>query len=389
MATSRARHTLLSSLLVIAALCALSIVARAQSTGATTTGATTTGGDSADSPPPGRTVRGPDGKWYEHASQIPALKDPGGSYPTDPGVSIPVPEAPKLPEGPLPLRYKLDEKVSYLVRGTSRMAVRDREDMKQIYTSAIVVDYEPVALKALPATAWRSPQGAQDAQAAPPSPDETRVLLSTRKAVGRFKRPVLFGEPERTHQIMRQAHLSYKLDPRGKVSDVRVHVPTHPLARGTLAQTTRMAELMQPVFPARPIGPGDTWTQELIYRDGEGIAKYSQDTVNTYTFKKWTPCRDTVCAMIEIKQEMKSAGRMVWRAQETRGTSLGGGEGLLLFDPHAGQVVKTLWKLKGQGNVKALQAVDGKPVDGKAPTKTLADADVIVEVEITAERVER
>jgi hypothetical protein len=293
------------------------------------------------------------------------------------GVLPPIPKPPELPKTPLALRYRVDAPVRYLVRADSRVAVKGREDLKQLYRNSLVVSYRPIQAAMMPpAINWGGKAVAEVPR------DGMRVLLEVEKTAGYFMRPELLAATERTHQVMRQAQMSYVLDARGKISDVVIHAPTHPLSRSSVEQTALMAELMQPVFPEQPIAPGATWTQTVVMRDGEGVAQMSQDLTNTFKLEEWRTCQDAACAYITIKQDVKSAGRIQHQQLETQGASVGGGEGWILFDPARGEVVKTYWKITSQGSVKALAG------QGKDDMKELAQAEVLVEVELSSERIE-
>ena len=299
---------------------------------------------------------------------------------------------PKPPTGARRLRYKLERPISYGFRGEHRAAVRDREDLKQVYRAAHTVTYTPVGPdEELPPPAWTLDPAEQAQRAGALEDDEVRVLMEVEKSFGEFERPDLLGQTERTHQIMRQARISYRMREDGRIRDVRIHAPTHPLARNSIEQFARLASLMQPALPVRPVGPGDTWTQKITYRDGKGLAQFSQDSVNSYTFERWQTCGDTVCARIAVSQEMKSAGRMSFKARETRGASVGKGSGYILFDYRRGEVFMSNWELRGQGNVTAMErdedAAANQDGDGDGePVKELASAEVLVELEASSER---
>jgi hypothetical protein len=306
-------------------------------------------------------------------------------YPYEEAIKAPVVKPPEQPEGPVTLRYKVDAPVRYLVRGKHRSGVRDREELRQIYTSSSVVRYRPVATgEELPRAAWMSLEGADDA---PGEAGEgaTRIMVEVEKAYGGFERPALLKQTERTHQILRQARLSYVLEPNGKVSDVRVHEPTSPIGRSSFEQIRTLAQSIQPVFPERAVTIGDSWTQDVVYEDKRGSVVANQNSKNTYTFTAWRPCRESLCAYITIKQGMRSAALSGGGDSRSEASSAGEGEGWMLFDPFAGQVVKTYWKLTGQGKVrvreKAQKGDAGEPV-------AQVEAEVVVEAEVTAERID-
>lgn len=311
------------------------------------------------------------------------VEDPGKNYPDPVELSKGSLQPPKIPQTPQILRYRIDRPLRYVVRGTNRMAVKGREDLKQVYRTSNVVRYDPLGESdPLPASRWHN-EDQQQVEKIPLQPGELRVMMEVEKSYGEFLQPDLLEQTERTHQIMRQARVSYRMTEQGQISDVRVHSPTHPLAKSSLAQTAHLAGTMQPAFPERAVGPGDTWDQAIVYRDAEGLAQMSEDSVNRYTFERWRPCRDSLCAYITIKQEMKSAARMKWRDQETQGASTGNGEGWLLFDYQRGEIVKSSWVLRGQGFVRAY--ADANVSDQK---KELANAEVLVELEVVTERVD-
>ncbi|MEM1347285.1 MAG: hypothetical protein AAGI01_01930 [Myxococcota bacterium] len=301
-------------------------------------------------------------------------------YPEARESKTPILKAPALPTEPMKLEYALKAPLRYLVRGKHRAAVKGREDMRQIYTSSLLVTYAPMAPDApLPAMAWMAPS----LESAPGGDKEggARVLVSVEQAYGTFEEPPLLGDIERTHQILRQAVFSYVLRPTGKVTDVRIHEPTNPLSKFSMAQLVTAAENLQPVFPEEPVGPGSTWTQKFQYRDERGEVVFNEDASNVYKLEEWRPCRTGVCAYITIEQKMNASARLSSPGMRTDAASSGGGEGFMLFDPHTGQVVKTQWKIKGQGFTKAYATKDGKD-------SQLVDAEVLVDVEFTTERIE-
>jgi len=310
------------------------------------------------------------------------VKDPGENYPDPVELSKGSLQPPTIPQTPQILRYRVDRPLRYVVRGTNRMAVKDREDLKQIYRTSNVVRYEPIEDAQVPASRWHN-EDQEQVDKIPLQAGERRVMMEVEKSFGEFLQPDLLGQTERTHQVMRQARVSYRMTEQGQISDVRVHSPTHPLAKSSLSQVAHLSGTMQPALPERAVGPGDTWEQAIIYRDAEGLAQMSEDSVNRYTFERWRPCRDSLCAYITIKQEMKAAARMKWRDQETKGASVGYGSGWILFDYQRGEIVKSFWKLTGQGFVRAY--ADSKISDDQ---KELAGAEVLVELEVTTERVD-
>lgn len=299
-------------------------------------------------------------------------------YPTPPKSLIKVPDASfKPPTEPVHLKYRLDRPLRYLVRGYHRQAVKGREDLKQLYKSSSVVQYRPLTRdEALPPGAWIEEAPKKDA----PKPTGTPVLVSVEKAYGGFSQPALLKETERTHQILRQAVLSYHLQENGVVSGLKVHQPTNPLARSSMSQMSKMAEHMQPVLPDRPIKPGDTWTQTVKYRDTDKQTRFSQDVTNTYTFDRWRRCGQDICAFITIKQDLRVAARLDLKPQKTDASGAGGGEGWILFDHERGEVYKASWKLTSQGVTRATV-----PTKGGDP-KTV-EAEVLVEVEVTSTRI--
>ena len=193
----------------------------------------------------------PDVEYIRDPSKIvdpPPTKDPvKDEYPEPPGL-VKVPDASfKPPTDPVQLKYRMDRPLRYLVRGYHRQAIKGREDLKQLYKSSSVVQYRPLTRgETLPPGAWIEAAPAKDA--APPT--GTPVLVSVEKAYGGFSQPSLLKETERTHQILRQAVLSYHLQENGVVQGLRVHQPTNPLARSSMMQMSKMAEHMQPVLPA-------------------------------------------------------------------------------------------------------------------------------------------
>jgi hypothetical protein len=302
----------------------------------------------------------------------PAGGDPSG-YPAPKEV-----EAVKLkpPTKPVLLRYKMEAPQRYLVRTDARMAVKDREDLKKIHRNSLVVAYRPIQAQDMPAPiGWGGRAPGQVERLSP------RVLVEVEKTGGYYTLPELFSAQERTHQIMRQAQLSYELEPRGQISDVVVHAPTHPLARSSMDQSALIAELMQPIFPVEPIGLGATWQQKATFRDAEGFVQMSQDVTNTLKLEEWRVHQGITCAYITIKQELGSGGRLRHQQLETQGASTGGGEGWIIFDFERGRVMKSYWKITSQGFVKALSGTSAQDM------KTLAEAEVLVEVEVSAERI--
>lgn len=298
------------------------------------------------------------------------LEDDKGSLP--PAV---FPQAPKV------LALKFERPIAYSVRGTHRLAVEDREDLKQIYQSTARVRYERIKdVSQRPEPLWAV--DASGAEALTKDATLVPMLLTVERSLGRYTYPELLAEPERVHQITRAARLSYLISGTGKIEDVQVHEPTSSLARNSIEHFAHMLSLSQPVFPERAVSPGDTWNQKIFYRDGEGQAQLSEDSTNVYTFERWRSCRTGVCAFITVKQDLRAAGRLLVGDQETRGTSVGEGEGWILFDYETGEVVKSFMMIKGLGGVEALQKSD----DGGV--KSAAKARVVVEYEVTSERID-
>jgi len=306
--------------------------------------------------------------------------DPSADYPKDDTPqdnrgSLPPIEPPAAPQL---LQYKVSRPTRYIVRSSHKLAIKEREDLKQVYKSSVEVTYSPLENQSRPRSLWYMP---------PPTIEGEPMLVgvSVSKARGEFVKPFLFGQTERTHQLMRQANFSYQLYPNGQTADHVFHAPSHPLGKSSFQQYSRLASTAQAVFPDRPVAPGSTWTQDVFYRDGEGLAQLSSDAVNTYKFEAWRPCRKSLCAYITITQDVKSAGRINDKNKETRGTSIGTGSGWLLFDYKSGELLKSNWKITSQGSVTALE----KTGDEKDPEiKTLANATVLVEYEVTTERVD-
>lgn len=290
-----------------------------------------------------------------------------------------------LPRGPHRLEFKFLRPLTYSVRGTHRLAIEEREDLKQIYLSTARVRYEKIDARDRPESIWPidvaqkedvTRAGGDDGATSFP------VMMSVERSVGRYTYPELLAEQERVHQITRGAKLSYLIDPRGKIDDLQAHFPTNPLSKSSLEHFARMLSMSQAIFPDRPVKPGESWTQKILYRDGEGQAQLSEDSTNTFTFERWRSCRKSVCAFITFKQDLRAAGRLLVPDQETRGTSLGQGEGWLLFDYRAGEVVKSFVKITGQGAVEALSRKPSGDVTSDAKAR------VLVEYEVTSERVD-
>ena len=302
----------------------------------------------------------------------------------DEAIKDPVLKLPDPPEEPIVLQYKVDAPVRYLVRGKHRQAVKDREDLKTVYNSSSVVSYRPVLEgETLPRDAWMVLEKEKDEQA---SEGGKKIVLEVEKAYGGFEQPALLKQTERTHQIMRQARISYTLMPNGKVEGVRIHEPTSPLGRSSFEQIRTLAGAVQPVFPTHGVKPGDSWSQEIVYEDAFGQVRANQDSKNTYTFQKYQECRQTLCAYITIRQKMKSASISGSEDARAEGSSAGDGEGWMLFDYQKGEVVKTFWKLTGQSTVKVRQKASAKS-DGQEPVAEVT-AEVFVDAEISAERLD-
>ncbi len=307
---------------------------------------------------------------WEKAKEANASEDDGkGSLP-------PI----EIPKGPHRLEFKMLRPVEYAVRGMHRLAIQDREDLKQVYMSSAKVRYEKLKdLSDRPESIWVVSKPHEEGAAQ--RRDMMPVLVSVEKSAGRYTYPELLADQERVHQITRNAKLSYLLSPQGKIEDVQVHAPTNPLAKTSLEHFSTMLSMSQAAFPDKPVGPGDTWTQKILYRDADGLAQLSEDSTNTFTFDRWRSCRKSVCAFIRFKQDLRSAGRLLVADEETRGTSIGEGEGWILFDYKAGEVVKAYMKLKGLGSVEAFS----KKPSGVSPD---AKARVLVEYEVVTERVD-
>ncbi len=326
--------------------------------------------------------------WAQDKGDTKEEPTPDEDYPYEEAVKSPVVKPPKQPEGPVKLRYKVEAPVRYLVRGTHRSGVRDREALRQSYTSSSVVSYRPVAEgEELPRAAWmglEGPKKGDDEASEEAASGSPRIMVEVEKAYGGFEQPALLKETERTHQILRQARLSYVLEPNGKVSDVRVHEPTSPIGRSSFEQIRKLSQSIQPVFPERAVSIGDSWTQDVVYEDKRGSVVANQNSKDTYTFTSWRPCRESLCAYITIKQDMRSAALSGGGDSRSEASSAGKGEGWMLFDPFVGQVVKTYWKLNGQGRVRVREK--GETDDGKPVAQI--EAEVVVEAEVTAERID-
>ncbi len=340
------------------------------------------------------------GPSVEQLKGLPGAPDPDTSIKNDPssdypdGLKLSDSANGKLAEdnkGSLPpaefpvaaqrLELKFERPLEYAVRGTHRLAIKDREDLKQVYRSAVRVRYEKIAdLARRPEANWRVSQDDGDALAK--NKDLVPMLLTVEKSTGQYTYPELLAEPERVHQLTRAAQLSYLITPRGKIEDVQVHEPTSALSKNSIEHFAHMLSLSQPVFPERPVSPGDTWQQKILYRDGDGLAQLSEDSTNTFVFERWRSCRRGVCALISFKQDLRAAGRLTAGEHETQGTSVGEGEGWILFDYETGEVVKSYLKLKGLGTVRAL----GKSKDGSLEEQ--ASARVVTEYEVTSERID-
>lgn len=292
----------------------------------------------------------------------------------------------ELPKGAHRLEFKFLRPLTYSVRGTHRLAIEDREDLKQVYLSTARVHYARIEGER-PESIWPIDVSQREDVTRAGGDDNKEdaflpLMMSVERSVGRYTYPELLAEPERVHQITRGAKLSYLIDPRGEIKDLQAHFPTNPLAKSSLEHFARMLSMSQAIFPDKPVKPGESWTQKILYRDGEGQAQLSEDSTNTFTFERWRSCRKSVCAFITFKQDLRAAGRLLVSEQETRGTSLGGGEGWLLFDYRAGEVVKSFVKITGQGTVEALSKKPSGDVTSDAKAR------VLVEYEVSSERVD-
>lgn len=296
--------------------------------------------------------------------------------------AIPLKDGKPDPERPIPLRYRIDAPVSYMSKATSRLGVAERTDMKQVFNSAARVRYEMVDSVSIPRRVMSRPFRDN-----PDVPDEVkagrRVLVTVEAAAGEFDEPKPLMRVERSHQMMRSAAFSYVLHPNGRVEDVQVHEPLNPLARGSMARIVRLAESVQAVFPDYAVKPGDTWKQEILYRDRGAQALGESDITNVYTFDEWRPCRDSTCVFISIKQTQTSRGSIDANPAQARAQSTGEGEGWLMFDPVKGQLIKSYWRLRGEGDVEASQKATGEgQKDASARSR------MRVEVEATFERID-
>jgi hypothetical protein len=265
------------------------------------------------------------------------------------------------PTDPVKLVFQHDQPVRYLITSVSRMGIKDRPGLRQVHETTHAVTYTPLE---------KMDNG------------HVRMEVGVDVAWGRYNEPLPFDQA-RGRDLLRQARFRYTIDEHGKIDQVEIDGLTDPLARPSLEHMANFAKSMQPPLPQTLVKPGDFWTQTFSHRDEEGIAHLAGDTKNTYTLKAWRPCRGAMCAFIEIKQEIKSAGKLMDRNMETRGAGVGTGAGWMLFDFKKGQVVKSKWTMVTESWVKVL--IDGQD---KRTAERGPEARIQVEVESTAERID-
>ncbi len=258
-------------------------------------------------------------------------------------------EAAEHPDGPVELRFRFDEPMRFDVSATSRMGFEDRPGLRQFYQSGMAVEYRPITeLQRAQLPAWQMQiDAAKDNEVH----EEHQILLaSIFRFSGSFNEPRELSDTARTHQLLKDAHFSFRVSDRGEVSDVKIHPPTNPLVRSSMEEMIRLLVESHPVLPDEAIEPGDSWTQSIkLEADDESVVR-TQDVELEYTFNDWTRCGPTYCARIDVEQSVNAAGRYTVRNVETRSATDGSGSGWFLLDPRRGRIIRSHWTVDSQGD---------------------------------------
>lgn len=256
------------------------------------------------------------------------------------------------PEEAVSLRFRFDSPTRYRVNNTSRMGFEDRPGFRQVYNSGLSIEYRPISqLQRDLFPQWPMEVELSEAPEVLGQP----ILVTISAFSASFDQPFPLQDTARTHQLLKDAAFSYRITDRGNVSDLRIHPPTSPLARSSIEEVVRLLAASHPLLPEDDVEPGDSWSHTIsLEADDEGVIK-THEVELTYTFDKWSRCGLHFCAVIDVDQEMKAAGRMVQSNQETRSATAGTSTGSFLFDPQEGRIIRSRWDLDAQGNTKVLQ----------------------------------
>lgn len=270
---------------------------------------------------------------------------------------VPIADPQPTPTEPVTLRFRYTEPLRYDFTNTSRMGFEDKPSLRQIYRSGMAVEYRPLTemeRAVLPQWAMQVDLG-DDAK----DPEGQIVLATVFAFSGSFEEPHELTDTARTHQILKDAAFSYRLSDRGDISDLRIHPPTNPLARSSLEDIARLLGQAHPIFPEEPVGPGSTWTHQISLSFEDGAVVKAMDVDLSYHFERWDQCGIAQCAIINVEQDVKAAGRLLYGSNETRSASAGQGSGQFIFAYEAGEIRSSRWNLSVRGDTTALQRESG------------------------------
>ena len=289
----------------------------------------------------------------EEERRLPLGEDPETSE-VLPALIPVIPESDlRPPSGAIRLAFNFDESYRMDVNNTSRMGFDQRPDLRQVYHSGMALEYSPIddaTRESLPT--WRIGAPEEDI------PDDARpVLVTAYEFSGSFESPRELRDSARTQQILKDAAVSFRITPQGRIYDFRVHSPTNPLARSSFEDLMDLISASHPLLPAEPIAPGHTWSQNIEIRVEDNAVVKTQDVTLNYRFDRWGRCDSHYCAVIEIEQDVQAAGRMLDGDYETRSATVGSSEGWILFDHETGRVVRSRFELDAQGNTAARRRV--------------------------------
>lgn len=281
------------------------------------------------------------------------------------------------PDGAIPLRFRWEQSMNYDVNNVLRMGFEERPDLRQIYRSGLAIEYSPISRvqrELLPAWRMRVDVPTRETEG------EVSYLLATvSNFTGVFEEPHELANASRTHQILKDAAFSFRIDDRGNVSDVRVHPPTNPLARASIEEMIRLLSVSHPVLPEEAVEPGARWTEsiELSFEDGHVVK--TQDVELSYHLEEWRPCGREQCAFIRVTQDVKAAARYIEGNLETQGASAGEGSGWFMLALDSGMVVSSRWNVSTRGRTQARQR-DGDRIRELAESRYHIEIDSSVEL---------
>lgn len=253
------------------------------------------------------------------------------------------------PAEPVELRFSFDEPIRYDVRTKLGMEYAEQPELEPNYQSTMTVEYRhfprqsrdlmphwPMHIEAL---ADESPRG-------------TPVVATISEFSGAFDSPDELTESANHYQLLSDAVFSYRLTPRGTVTDVRVHPPTNPQARASVEELVRLLAMSHPALPEEAVEPGDRWSDQIDLTAEDGVVEQHLDLKLDYHFKEWTRCEQAFCAVIDIDQKMTARGQFAAGHLQTDSDATGSGKGRIVFNPSAGKIVESSWDIDVQGSTQ-------------------------------------